>query len=442
MMNKNIYTVSALNQYVKHLLEADIGRVKVTGEISNFTHQKSGHMYFSLKDENAQISATLFKSINQRLNFKPENGMAVEATGMVSLYPQRGTYQINISGLKKAGEGNLQVKFEALKAKLQQEGLFELERKQAIPKYCQRVGVITSPTGAVINDIKEVLKRRAPWLEILIYPSQVQGELAKDALAEMIALANQRNECDVLIIARGGGSIEDLWPFNEERVARAIANSALPIISAVGHQTDFTIADFVADVRAATPSEAAEKVAPDSQQLLERVAQQKQRLQAVLGFRLKQLKNRLENSARLIRSPQSKLQDAMQMLDEKSKRLQRSQTFHINKQRQQLAFLKTRLEITNPQKQLNQSQNQLDANKAQLIAAFERHIAQQKNKIQQLSHDMNLVNPKAILARGYSITLDETGQAVKSAKALKKGQTLTTLVEQGKIESTVLNTEE
>ncbi len=309
-MNNHIYSVTQLNQSVRQMLEGQLGLVWLTGEISNFSQPVSGHWYLTLKDENAQVRCAMFRMKNLRVAFKPQNGMQVLVRAAVSLYEPRGDYQLIIESMHPAGEGLLQQQFEALKMKLAAEGLFAQNLKKNLPHFCKTVGIITSSTGAALQDMLHVLRRRDPSLNIVIYPTAVQGKEATAEIVQMIEIANLRHEADVLIVGRGGGSLEDLWCFNEEAVARAIFNSALPIISAVGHETDVTIADFVADVRAPTPSAAAELISRDQNELLQRLNYKRQRLEMALdrlfnrkNQRLHHLLLRLQNQ-----HPQTQLQ--------------------------------------------------------------------------------------------------------------------------------------
>lgn len=285
------YTVSMLNNEIRLLLETHKNNILLIGEISNFSKPSSGHWYFTLKDERAQVKAAMFRSNNQHLGFIPHDGMQVIMRATVTLYEPRGDYQLVVNKIKPYGEGELQQKFDALKLKLSQEGLFDQKHKKAIPKYAKTVGIITSQTGAALQDILHVLKRRDPTINVIIYPSQVQGNPATKNLIQMVQLANQRKECEVIILARGGGSLEDLWCFNEESLARTIFASQIPIISGVGHETDFTIADFVADMRAPTPSAAAEMVSRNRDDMLQFANRLVQRLEFALDFYLKQQQN-------------------------------------------------------------------------------------------------------------------------------------------------------
>ena len=316
-----IYTVSQLNATTRFLLEDTFPLILVAGEISNFTKPSSGHIYFSLKDEYAQIRCAMFRNHNSRLDFQPENGMHVLVKAQVSLYEPRGDYQLIIHEMELAGDGLLRRKFEELKKKLAVEGLFASKHKKTIPKFPNCIGVITSSTGAAIRDILSVLKRRCTNIPIIIYPSQVQGTEAAEQIVTALQIANQRAECDVLIVARGGGSLEDLWPFNEEIVARAIYKSTIPIVSGVGHEIDFTIADLVADIRAATPSAAAELVGPNTSELLNTIEYIKTKLTHNMYSKLHNLQLTLQNISQRLQHPGRRLQTYSQQLDNLEQRL-------------------------------------------------------------------------------------------------------------------------
>ncbi|RAT17709.1 exodeoxyribonuclease VII large subunit, partial [Lonsdalea populi] len=283
-----IFTVSRLNQTVKQLLESEMGHIWLSGEISNFSQPSSGHWYFTLKDERAQVRCAMFRGSNRRVTFRPQNGQQVLIRAMITLYEPRGDYQLLTDSMQPAGDGLLQQQFEQLKQRLSADGLFDQQFKQRLPNPARRVGVITSASGAALHDILQVLKRRDPLLPVIIYPTSVQGADASPQIIRAIELANLRDECDVLIVGRGGGSLEDLWSFNDERVARAIFASRIPIVSAVGHETDVTIADFVADLRAPTPSAAAELVSRNQMELLRQVTTQRQRLEMAMDYSLAQ----------------------------------------------------------------------------------------------------------------------------------------------------------
>src|SRR6201996_1141322 len=291
---RTVYTVTRLNREVRVLIERGLGVVWVEGELSNLSVPSSGHWYFSMKDRDAQLRCAMFRQRNMSVGFTPKAGQQILARGRVSLYEPRGDYQFIVEHLEEAGVGALKREFERLKAKLAAEGLFALERKRSLPRFPRRIGVVTSPTGAAIRDVLHILARRFPPASVLIYPTPVQGEAAVAALVAAIELASARRECDVLVIARGGGSIEDLWAFNDERVARAIHASAIPVVSGVGHEIDFTIADFVADARAPTPSGAAELVAPDRNACLETLARTSERMTACMRRELRSVNARFD----------------------------------------------------------------------------------------------------------------------------------------------------
>ncbi|URL02725.1 exodeoxyribonuclease VII large subunit [Avibacterium sp. 20-126] len=347
MENSAIYSVSQLNQQARQLLEGQLGLVWLTGEISNFTQPVSGHWYLTLKDENAQVRCAMFRMKNLRVSFRPQNGMQVLVRASVSLYEPRGDYQLIIDTMQPAGEGLLQQQFEALKMKLAAEGLFAQNLKKNLPHFSRKVGVVTSPTGAALQDILHILQRRDPSLAVVIYPTAVQGKDATAEIVQMIELANRRQEVDVLIVGRGGGSLEDLWCFNEEAVARAIFNSVIPVISAVGHETDITIADFVADVRAPTPSAAAELVSRDQQELLQQLGYKRQHLEMALDRcfnekrqALNQLVWRLQN-----RHPQIQFNQQKAQLEQLAYRLQFAMQREVEKLQQQIAVQHQRLHL-------------------------------------------------------------------------------------------------
>ena len=325
-MSDNIYSVSQLNQSVRLMLENQLGQVWLTGEISNFTQPVSGHWYLSLKDENAQVRCAMFRMKNLRVSFRPTNGMQVLVRASVSLYEPRGDYQLIIESMHLAGDGLLMQQFEALKVKLAAEGLFAQNHKKNLPHFSKAVGIVTSQTGAALQDILHILQRRDPSLKVIIYPTAVQGKDAATEITQMIQLANQRQEVDVLIVGRGGGSLEDLWCFNEEKVARAIFHSDIPIISAVGHETDVTIADFVADLRAPTPSAAAELVSRNQAELIQQLQYRQQRIEIALDRIFAEKKQQLQHlSLRLQhRHPQSQLRIQQQLITQLRHRLQQS----------------------------------------------------------------------------------------------------------------------
>lgn len=364
---RTILTVSELNQTVKNLLEQAFPPLWLEGEISNFVSASSGHWYFSLKDKQSQIRCALFQAKRKNFTFTPENGMHVVLRGKISLYEPRGDYQFIADYMEPTGDGALRQAFELLKTKLNAEGLFAAIHKKTLPALPKTIGVITSPTGAAIRDILSVLNRRFPAMRIIIYPSLVQGAQASQQIVQAIQTANKHNHCEVLILARGGGSIEDLWPFNEEIVARAIFASELPIISAVGHEIDFTIADFVADVRAPTPSAAAELISPDIQELIFSLQKHGNRLKQAMRNTLSLNNNILTSLNKRLRHPGQRLQEYSQTLDELEQRLQRAWKNCLTHSKHQLRHLIRALDAVSPLATLNRGYSILSETKTQKI---------------------------------------------------------------------------
>ena len=343
-----IYSVSQLNQEARMILEGTFSLLWIEGEISNLARPASGHIYFSLKDSTSQVRCAMFQQRCRQLTFKPENGMHVLLRAKVSLYEGRGDFQLIVETMEETGDGALRRAFEELKKRLAAAGLFDLQHKKALPFLPKRIGVITSPTGAAIRDIISVLKRRFACIPVIIYPTSVQGSGASGQIAKAIQIANQRNECDVLILARGGGSLEDLWPFNEENVAHAIFASQIPIISGIGHEIDFTIADFVADVRAPTPSAAAELVSPDHHKWQRELSHITHRAQQRMQHLLHHLQHQLMSLTKRLRHPGQLIQERAQQLDYIEQALQRSLVTMLSRKQSQLAELARTLDATSP----------------------------------------------------------------------------------------------
>ncbi|MEH8021637.1 exodeoxyribonuclease VII large subunit [Rheinheimera metallidurans] len=433
MQNPDIYTVSRLNSEVRLTLELQFQTLWLQGEISNFVAAASGHWYFSLKDSAAQVKCAMFKQANRNSSFRPQNGQQVLIRARISVYEPRGEYQLLAEFIESAGAGLLKQQFEQLKAKLQSEGLFDLSGKKALPAHVQRVGVITSPTGAAIRDIVTVLQRRAPGIEVIIYPSQVQGETAAAQLRQMLSTAIRRNEVDVLIIGRGGGSLEDLWCFNDEALCRAIADCPMPIVSAVGHEIDFALTDFVADMRAATPSAAAELVSPDQSHLLERIQRLRNALIQAQRARMQQLTPKLVNlSERLLAlHPKRRLQQQQQRLDELQLRLTSNVKRVLQSQLQQQQYLDKSLRQLSPLKALTAQQQSIADLARRLTSAQQLQLKQHKQQLAQLSLQLNTVSPLATLARGYSITFDNTKQVLTSTDSLTIGDSVSVRLAKG-----------
>lgn len=443
-MADNIYSVSQLNQSVRLMLENQLGAVWLTGEISNFSQPVSGHWYLSLKDENAQVRCAMFRMKNLRVSFRPTNGMQVLVRANVSLYEPRGDYQLIIESMLLAGEGLLMQQFEALKLKLAAEGLFAQHLKKNLPHFSKAVGIITSKTGAALQDILHILQRRDPSLKIIIYPTAVQGKDAATEIAQMIELANQRQEVDVLIVGRGGGSLEDLWCFNEEMVARAIFHSHLPVISAVGHETDVTIADFVADLRAPTPSAAAELVSRNQTELLQQLQYRRQRLEIALDRlfaekqqKLRHLSLRLHNQ-----HPQAQLRIQQQLITQLSHRLQQSLRHRWQKKAENLTALSIRLYKNPLPLRIQQYEQQLAQLKMRLNSHMNLTLSLQQKQLAHLCGKLDSLSPLKVLARGYSITQNQQNFTIRSMKDVNVGEQIKTRLPDGDIISQVIRLEE
>ncbi|MEC6824734.1 exodeoxyribonuclease VII large subunit [Photobacterium piscicola] len=437
--NDRIYTVSSLNAQVRLILENEMGIVWLVGELSNFSMPVSGHWYFTLKDSRAQVKCAMFKGNNRHVTFKPGNGNQVLVKARLSIYEPRGDYQLIIESMQPEGDGRLQQQFEQLKMSLAAEGLFAQSLKKPLPQQPQRVGVITSKTGAALHDILHVLKRRDPSLAVVIYPTMVQGDGAAISIAQAIGRANSRQECDILIVGRGGGSLEDLWAFNEEIVARTIAASQIPIVSAVGHEVDVTIADFVADMRAPTPSAAAELISRDSSAQTDKIAQKQQQLHHAIQFYVadkkqyvNQLKHRLDRQ-----HPQLRLNQQQQHLDEISRRLQQIMLKKIQIQQQRITQNQYKLSLYSPQQQLQHHTTTLVNTKRRLLDAMDRQLLNANHKLVLAAEKLDTVSPLATLSRGYSITRDDKGELIRRCDQVKAGDQLITTVTDGKIHTTV-----
>ncbi|WP_429108422.1 exodeoxyribonuclease VII large subunit [Aeromonas media] len=430
---QQIFTVTRLNSAVRMILEQDLGLVWLTGELSNLAMPSSGHWYFSLKDMSAQVRCAMFKGNNRRVPFRPQDGMQVLVQARVSLYEPRGDYQLIIESMQPAGDGMLALRFEELKRRLGAEGLFDEGRKRPLPREPRAVGLVTSATGAALHDMLTVLRRRAPDLPVFIYPTQVQGSAAIGQIVSAIALANRRAEVDVLIVGRGGGSLEDLWCFNEEAVARAIAHSAIPVVSAVGHEVDVTISDFAADLRAPTPSAAAELVAPDRSARAQRLVHLKQRLvQAISrrqtaarhGFVL--LQKRLDHQ-----DPKRRLEQQSQRLDELSGRLQQLLNLRLHQGERRLANLELRLQARSPSTLLATGKRRHQLAQERLHTLMNKRQDLAAHRLAMLSARLDGISPLATLGRGYSITRTPSGEVISRAAQVSPGQQLVTTLAEG-----------
>ncbi|WGO84753.1 exodeoxyribonuclease VII large subunit [Arsenophonus apicola] len=439
--NSVIYSVSQLNQSVRQLLELQIGRIWLNAEISNFSQPASGHWYFTLKDEKAQLRAAMFRGQNIRVNFRPQNGQQVLVRATVTLYEPRGEYQLIIENMQPAGDGLLQRQFELLKQKLSVEGLFAQHYKQALPMPAKRLGVITSATGAALHDILNILKRRDPSLPVIIYPTAVQGEDAPRQIVRAIELANHRQECDVLIVGRGGGSLEDLWAFNDEKVARAIFASQLPIIAAVGHETDVTIADFVADLRAPTPSAAAELVSRNQQELLRQLLEQKQRLEMAMDYflaRKLRVFNHLQHKLQQ-QHPELRITRQQNYLIQLQQKLVSATQQYLQQFNRQQYSLEQRLILCDPRPQLQNCRQSYIQHEFQLKQLINQILSQYREKFAINCSRLQAVSPLATLARGYSISELPNGKILTNIQQADIGGKIKTRLKDGWFESKILS---
>ncbi len=436
---KKVFSVSQLNRLARQLLEQDLPVMWVEGEISNLARPASGHLYFSLKDDKAQVRCALFRGRGRNTAVNVANGQQVLARGRVSIYEPRGDYQLIVDHLEPAGEGLLRRRLEELKQKLAAEGLFDEARKQDLPRLPRRIGVITSPTGAAVRDILHILKRRFPAIPVVVYPVQVQGEQAKFDIVGALQTAARRAECDVLILARGGGSLEDLWAFNEEIVARAIAACPIPLVAGVGHEVDVTIADLVADVRAPTPSGAAEIVVPDGTDWLRRLQVLERRLAlaarrtlegSLAGFRAL--------SARLARChPGFMLRQNAQRLDELRGQLGVALRNRLTLDRLRIKHALARLRSVSPAVRVRIAGDRVTGSRQRLAAAIRARLTVPGTQLAVLGGRLNPVSPLRTLERCYAIVLDAGGRVVRSATALQPGDAITARVADGTIKATV-----
>ncbi|MDI9276378.1 exodeoxyribonuclease VII large subunit [Pantoea sp. EABMAA-21] len=435
----NIFTVSRLNTTVRQLLENEMGLVWLSAEISNFSQPSSGHWYFTLKDDGAQVRCAMFRNSNRRVTFRPQHGQQVLVRASITLYEPRGDYQLIIESMHPAGEGLLQQQFEQLKARLAAEGLFDQQFKQPLPDPARQVGVITSATGAALHDVLRILHRRDPSLPVIIYPTPVQGVDAPAAIVRAIELANQRDECDVLIVGRGGGSLEDLWSFNDERVARAIFASRLPIVSAVGHETDVTIADFVADLRAPTPSAAAEIVSRNQIELLRRLQSQQQRMEMAMDFYFAEQQRRFTRIQHRLQQqhPQLRLARQQTTLFQLQRRLGEAMDQRLRVANRQQDRVLQRLNQQQPQGRILRAQQQMQQWQYRLQQGMEKQLNHNRQRFGNLAAQLEGVSPLATLARGFSVTTDTQGQLVKKTQQLHKGDLLRTRLDDGWVESQV-----
>lgn len=430
-------TVSELNRQARHLLESSFMQVWVEGELSSLSRPSSGHWYFSLKDQRAQVRCAMFRGFNQRIRPVPKEGDQVRIRGKVSLYENRGDFQIIVEHLEPAGLGALQQAFDALKARLQAEGLFAVERKKPIPETPRHIGVITSPTGAAIHDILTVLGRRCPGIPVTLYPTAVQGQAATASIVGAIERAVRHNQADVLIIGRGGGSLEDLWCFNEEAVARAIAGCPIPTVSAVGHEVDVTIADFVADLRAPTPSAAAEKISPDQGAWLARLTEVRQRLNGAANRYLRQQDVRLGQLAARLRDPRRQLQEKAQRLDDVELRFRQAISARLGRERTHSDHLAQRLMAHRPSRRIDEHGQRVDQLGERLQASLHRQLENRGQRLESAARTLNAVSPLATLGRGYAIVSSDDQTVVRDPASLSPGDRIQAKLAKGTVSATV-----
>ena len=435
--DRDVLSVSQLNRKAKQLLETHVPLLWVEGELSNVSQPSSGHWYFTLKDEQAQVRCAMFRNRNMLVRFAPRQGQQVLIRARVSLYEGRGDYQLIVEHMEEAGFGALQRAFEALKLKLANEGLFDDAYKQPLPSLPKHIAVITSPTGAAIRDVLSVLNRRFPAIPVTVIPVAVQGKEAAPQIVRAIDLANRAGLFDVVILARGGGSLEDLWPFNEESVARAIHASELPIVSAVGHEVDFTIADFVADLRAPTPSAAAELLVPDAEDWLETFAGYEILLQEAIERKLQSFKQRLEWLRTRLRHPGERLQQQAQRLDGLELRLVRAVDHQLLRCHTRLNTLVLRQKPLQPKLRINQLNQQVSQHHATLVKNMQRHLRAQQQRLAEAARLLQTVSPLNTLQRGYAIATDSHHKVITNSSQVAPGDSINARLAEGELQCRV-----
>ncbi len=436
--NREVFTVSRLNREAKALLEGNLGTLWLEGEISNLARPASGHMYFSLKDEKAQIRCAFFRGAQRGIGFAPEDGMQVLVRARASLYEARGEFQLIVETMEPSGEGALRRAFEQLKAKLLEEGLFDTTAKLPLPTLPTRIGVITSPSGAVLHDILTTLGRRFPAIPVLVHPVPVQGEGAAEKIAAMIRLAEQRAECDVLILARGGGSLEDLWSFNEEVVARAIYDCSIPLVCGVGHETDFTIADMVADARAPTPTAAAEMLSPDQAQVSLQFESMMSRLTRLVGDRLNDARQSLDWLSTRLVHPRDRIQRLGERLELLSQRMVFAQRTNLQNRRTAFVALNNRLGQVALPERIRSMIRDTQHLSFRLNNAVAHRLQQEQQLLSSVSSRLNTLSPLATLERGYAIVTERiSGKLLLDASKVKPGDRVKTQLARGELECIV-----
>ena len=441
---RSVFTVSELTDKLRAVLEEKFPMVWVEGEISNFKVYGSGHAYFTLKDAGAQIRAVLFRNRMRRIRFEPGDGLHVLAMGSVEVYPQRGEYQLVVELLEPRGLGALQLAFEQLKARLQAEGLFDEGRKRPLPRFPKKLGIVTSPSGAAIRDMLRVIDRRFGELHIVLAPCRVQGDGAAEEIAQGVRDLNRLGDVDVIIVGRGGGSLEDLWAFNEEVVARAIASSKIPVISAVGHEVDITIADFVADLRAPTPSAAAEIVVREKQAFVDTVADLGHRLRRAMGRRLEHERRRADALAtrRVLTDPARPLRDLHRRVDEARHRLQRAMTGQLRGVAHRIELAAAGLRSASPRARLTRDRVRYEHLETALRGLLRRRVDTARHDLRAAAGRLDSLSPLGVLARGYSLTRTPSGTIVRRAADVRSGDAVEVLLHEGRLDCRVTATKE
>ena len=422
---KNVYPVSRLVREARVMLEGGFPLLWVEGEISNLAMPASGHIYFSLKDEAAQVRCAMFKNRNRQLRFTPENGMQVLMRVRVTLYEGRGEFQLVVEHMEESGSGALQRAYEALKHRLGEEGLFDQENKKKLPVLPQSIGIVSSSSGAAVHDILTVLQRRFSAIPVVLYPVAVQGVDSASQIIKAITLANKRQECDLLIVGRGGGSLEDLWSFNDEQLARTIFASEIPVISAIGHEVDFTIADFVADVRAPTPSAAAELAVPNSKEWLDRLQVQCRRLALLISHRLQREQQNLKYLKQRLPRPEQRLNEQAQRLDSIAERLKQAVLHFLELKTAKQKLINQRLKSCSPLSVVQQVQIEIGQTAQRLLIAMQQQLQQRELRLSEQIRTLGAVSPLKTLERGYSITTQSrTGQLVERSDQVLVGDSI------------------
>jgi exodeoxyribonuclease VII large subunit len=442
--NRSVLTVSELTEKLRAVLEERFPMVWVEGEVSNFKVYGSGHAYFTLKDAGAQVRAVLFRNRMRRIRFEPGDGLHVLAMGSVEVYPQRGEYQLVVELLEPRGLGALQLAFEQLKARLAAEGLFDEGRKRALPRFPKKIGIVTSPSGAAIRDMLRVIGRRFGELHIVLAPCRVQGDGAADEVARGIHDLNALGDVDVIIVGRGGGSLEDLWAFNEEAVVRAIVASKAPVISAVGHEVDVTISDFVADLRAPTPSAAAEIVVREKQVIVETVADLRDRLHRAMGRRLEHERHRMDALAtrRVLTDPARPLRDLHRRVDDAGARLHRARDALLRGAAHRFELATAGLRSGSPRARLTRDRHRGERLETRLHGALRHRLDAARHDLRAAVGRLDSLSPLAVLARGYSLTRTPAGRIVRRAADVRPGDAVDVLLDEGRLDCRVTATRE